>query len=280
MIGDYLLAEALERMPERDTEFLLRTSVTPRICGSLADAITGADDSAALLEGLLRTNGFVLALDDHDEWFRYHPLFGELLRARLRHRDRALERECHRRAALWHATRGLAEPALRHAASSGDDALAAELVIAHWLELFAQRERRLHKHLNRLSPELVAASAALSAIAACVHFSDGDAIRGRACLETARRNPADACGTEALAMARLLAAACDGDFEAAREAAVDVEDTRDDVPITALKNLALGTAALWSFDFAAADRHLLDAASTRAAAAPSRSSRTRSDTSH
>ena len=82
VVGDYLLAEVLDRQPARLRAFLLRTSLVERICGSLADALTGEGHGADTLATLERTNGFVLGVDGHREWFRYHRLFARLLRTR------------------------------------------------------------------------------------------------------------------------------------------------------------------------------------------------------
>ena len=64
-------------------DFLLRTSVLGRFTPELCDAVLGAQDSAAVLAELARSNMFLVALDAHGEWYRYHHLFGELLQLEL-----------------------------------------------------------------------------------------------------------------------------------------------------------------------------------------------------
>ncbi|HES76243.1 MAG TPA: LuxR family transcriptional regulator, partial [bacterium] len=100
-ILDYLLEEVLRRQPEAVQDFMLRTSVLERMCGPLCDAILGmgarelgskGDISSPLppvpvsqttLEYLERANLFIVPLDNKHQWYRYHHLFGELLRHRL-----------------------------------------------------------------------------------------------------------------------------------------------------------------------------------------------------
>ena len=53
------------------------------MCGGLCDAVLQTTRSAHTLETLERTNGFVVPLDRRGEWYRYHHLFGELLRNEL-----------------------------------------------------------------------------------------------------------------------------------------------------------------------------------------------------
>ena len=82
-IGDYLASEVLDRVAPQERRFLLQTSILDRMSGALCDAVIGADGSAAQLADLDRRNLFVVALDSRRRWYRYHPLFGELLRSRL-----------------------------------------------------------------------------------------------------------------------------------------------------------------------------------------------------
>ena len=91
LVSDYLQSELLAHMSEEDVRFLTRTAVLERMSGPLCDAVLEADGSAAILESRARGNLFLVPLDAHGEWYRYHHLFGELLRAELV-RDRAGDR--------------------------------------------------------------------------------------------------------------------------------------------------------------------------------------------
>ncbi len=134
-IADYLTGEVLAGLPAPTRELLLRTSIVGRVCGSLADALTGGSGGALALEQLERTGAFVLPLDRHRTWFRYHGLFAELLRARLRLERPGLEPELHARAAEWLAGAGLGREAIPHALAAGGVRSAASLVADHWLDL-------------------------------------------------------------------------------------------------------------------------------------------------
>ena len=115
VIADYLVAEVLDRQPPRLRAFLLRTALVDRVCGSLADALTGESNGADTLATLERTNGFVLGVDGHREWFRYHRLFAKLLRTRAERELAAKLPDLHARAARWYAARGASVDALGHA---------------------------------------------------------------------------------------------------------------------------------------------------------------------
>ena len=93
----------------------------PELSAELCDYVLERDDSAALLDRVVRANLFVVALDEDGLWWRYHALFAEYLRLRLGDRAAAL----HRRAARWFERHGLHEDAVDHAAACGDVELIA-----------------------------------------------------------------------------------------------------------------------------------------------------------
>ncbi len=82
-VSEYFRFELLSRLPPAEARFLQYTSVLERMCGGLCDAVLETTRSASTLETLARTNGFVVPLDRRGEWYRYHHLFGELLRDEL-----------------------------------------------------------------------------------------------------------------------------------------------------------------------------------------------------
>ena len=92
-ILDYVVEEVLAGLPRESQEFLLRTSILERLCGPLCEAVAGGGDGQARLEELERANLLIIPLDDERRWYRYHALFAEILRARLRtlHPDEVAE---------------------------------------------------------------------------------------------------------------------------------------------------------------------------------------------
>ena len=210
-VADYLTGEVLTGLPAAMRELLLRTSIADRVCGGLADALTGASGGAMMLEELERTGMFVVPLDRHREWFRYHGLFGELLLARLRVERPGLEPELHARAAEWLAAAGLGREAIPHALAATGPRGASALLSEHWLELL----------LDGQDPEAVIAAAgrpgsderlAVAAASACL--TRGDRAGAEARLRTVGDDHAGAGRLAALLRARAL-----GDLPGAREAA-------------------------------------------------------------
>jgi LuxR family maltose regulon positive regulatory protein len=125
---DFLAEEVLERQPEWVREFLLSTSILDALTGPLCDALTGRSDGQEMLERLERDNLFVVALDEERRWFRYHPLFAESLRARLRRESPERMFELHLNASSWNEQNGGVSSAIEHALSAGDHERAARLM--------------------------------------------------------------------------------------------------------------------------------------------------------
>ena len=127
-IVDYLVEEVLQRQSEDVRTFLLRTSVLAGLTGPLCEAVTGQAGGRATLETLDRGNLFVVPLDDRRQWYRYHHLFGDVLRARLLDEQPEHVPHLHRRASDWYAQHGDIPEAIRHATAGQDHERAADLV--------------------------------------------------------------------------------------------------------------------------------------------------------
>jgi len=193
----YLIEEVLDRQPAPARELLLRTAVLDRVTAPLADALTGGAGGQATLEGLVARHAFVVPLDRRATWFRYHALFGELLRAQLARRGEAAVLEQHRRAARWLAYAGLPEEALPHAARAGDWDLLSGVLVEHWLRLRETGAGEVLDHaLAAMPPEAVAARPQVALVAAARSFDHGDDGRAEELLGAA------ACGRDRLAAAR------------------------------------------------------------------------------
>ena len=132
-VVDYLAAEVLHEQGELELDFLLHTSVLGRFCAPLCDAITCAHDSRAKLDRIERANYFLIPLDPGHEWYRYHHLFGELLRHELERREPGRATDLHRLAGRWFLDAGMVSEAIGHLTAAGELDAASELIDDHWL---------------------------------------------------------------------------------------------------------------------------------------------------
>lgn len=127
-IADFLTDEVFAQQPEDIKDFLLQTSILDRLSVPLCEAVTGQAQVASSLERLRKENLFLVPLDHHREWYRYHALFRDLLRKRLYQSRGSMIPELHRKASHWYETEGLLAPAIEHALAGKYYEKAAELI--------------------------------------------------------------------------------------------------------------------------------------------------------
>ena len=236
LIG-YLVDEVLDVQPPEIREVLLSTSILEHVSADAAVDLTGNEQAAGILMALVRTNAFVQPIGSG--WYRYHSLFAEMLRLRLRHEYPDRVAAMHRRAARWYERNGLLTDAVRHASRAGDWPLAAAMVIDQLAidQILEPRDGQcladefatmpLGQAWTGPQPHLVSASIALSAgqhesCAAALDAAD----------DLLERFPADqeaACRLAA-AVIRLTSALRTGDLVAAAAAAHRAELMLSRVP--------------------------------------------------
>ncbi len=136
-ILDYLVEEVLARQPQPVQDFLLQTSILDRLTGPLCDAVTGGGGGSGTLADLERANLFLVPLDDNRQWYRYHHLFADVLRARLLFERPETIPLLHGRASRWYEHGQLLPEAVGHALAAPDYGRAA-----HLMELAAAEIRR------------------------------------------------------------------------------------------------------------------------------------------
>jgi LuxR family transcriptional regulator, maltose regulon positive regulatory protein len=151
-VAEYLIAEMLGRQPDDVQQLLLRTSILDRVNGELADLLADRPGSVRILLSLEDANAFVVSLDPERTWFRYHHLFGDLLRLELRRRLPEEVPALHRRAAEWFVEHGQVADAIRHIQAAGDWPDAARLLADHSFSLTMDGQTQTVRALLRAFP--------------------------------------------------------------------------------------------------------------------------------
>ncbi len=123
----YLVEEVLSTVPPEVRDLLLSTSILERVNAEAASELTGSEQAGRILASVARANAFVQPIGCG--WYRYHTLFAEVLRLKLRREYPDRVAVLHRRAARWYERNGPLTDAVRHAAQAGDWQLAASLVV-------------------------------------------------------------------------------------------------------------------------------------------------------
>ena len=271
-VAEFLLAEVLDRQSEEVRRLLLRTSVLDRVCGPLADVLTGGSGGERILQDLERVGAFVVSLDGSRWWFRYHQLFADLLQLELRRAEPDDVPLLRRLAAQWLAGHGYPVEAVRQALAAEDWEMAARLLSDHWLDLFlGGRNATLVELLARFPRQVVAGSPELTAVQVASDLTRGsleDAGRHLAMASEALSSvPADRRGRVQvmLSLLRLFLARRRMDFPVVAEEAQRLlapMTTVDGVPLGLGEDLrasaltSLGIAEMWALQFEDAERHL------------------------
>ncbi|MGJ7513603.1 LuxR C-terminal-related transcriptional regulator [Pseudomonas baetica] len=128
LIRDYLLEEVIDCLPAEVQAFLYDTAPQERFCSELCDAVRDAHDSAEILRFLAAHQVFLVPLDEHGHWYRYHHLFSDLLRSRPVAQSMVPAASLHLRACRWFNAQGLLDEAVEQALRAGHLDVAANLV--------------------------------------------------------------------------------------------------------------------------------------------------------
>jgi LuxR family transcriptional regulator, maltose regulon positive regulatory protein len=263
-VAGYLRAEVLGGLSERAAELLVRTSMLDRVCGPLADLLTGDIGGERILQELAECDVFVVPLDRQRTWFRYHRLLTDLLRLELRQNQPERLADLQRTAATWYAGHGYPIEAVRQAQDAQDWKLSARVLSDHFLELILDgHAAAVHELLGRFpagvlaaDTELVLLQAAADSLRGSVEQGAGSAAQADrvAALPEQRRAGIQTC----LAVMRMSLAQRRGDGPAtAAEAERLLDSPEAALPgLRALALITLGAAELWDMDADAAERHL------------------------
>lgn len=178
-VGEYLVDEVLRRLPESQRQLMIETSFLDEVTGPIADAITGMTGCGEILAELARTNSFVIPLDPAQSRYRYHQLFGEILRYMLQRREGHAESRLKERAASWFEASGDLSSAAYWAAQAGDGyRIASVLARGGLVHAFVRRQDLPGPALRELIPQGDAAVVVIGRAAAEAVCADPDSAAG------------------------------------------------------------------------------------------------------
>jgi LuxR family maltose regulon positive regulatory protein len=275
-ILDYLFEEVLKRQSPEGQAFLLKTSILDSFCGPLCDALLAGTalgpfpDAQAALEYLERNNLFIVPLDEDRRWYRYHHLFADLLRNRLRQADPAGEAELHARASRWYEQAGLPYPAVDHALRASDYARVARLLDGSAEAILNRGEYNwLLQTIRKLPTEQAQVHPELSIVEATILASTGYPREAEEALRSFEEHSPAVPGSPLgdglagrLATVRALVAIFQGDTAGSRryaELALEKLPRGSESPWRAHLLIALSHLNVASGDLEAARRHLVEA---------------------
>ena len=259
-VEEFLAEEVLGRQPGQVRQFLMRTSILGRFCAPLCDAVTGSANAAEIIDILERENLFVVPLDDTRQWFRYHHLFAEMLRAELSRAEPEIVPALHERAGAWHRRSGSTDEAISHAYSAGDVPGVIDLMARHWYAYVNSGQvATVRRWLSLLGDDVVSAEPLAAHCAAWAAALSGDQESLRRWLPLVEVGEYEGALPDGIRSLRSSAALLQGTFgfegigpmRAAAAAAVALE-TIPASPWHALARVSYASALFLSGDFDAA----------------------------
>jgi LuxR family maltose regulon positive regulatory protein len=193
VVADYLRDELLSGQAASVRDFLLRTSVADRLNGELADCLTAAPGGAGILDRLYRESLLTDRVPGRAGWYRYHPLWRDMLMTELR---RELPQDLPvmlGRAARWHAQHGQTLAAVRYAVQAEDWTGATQaLADGGLVPVLLGGAAELESVLGRFPPELRTSDPVVTASLAAARLCLADADSCTMYAERAQRSLADA----------------------------------------------------------------------------------------
>src|SRR5262249_19334156 len=188
-VVDYLAAEVMRQQPDHIRDFLEKTAILNRLTATLCDAVTGQTNSEAILAHLEHANLFLISLDEQRQWYRFHHLFADFLRAAL---PRGEQQALHRKACQWYEAHHFTAEAIHHALAAEDFETAAELIARYNDEELKPRGlTTLLGWLNALPEDVVVGNSLLTARKGHILYLRGEAEKAENYAAIVRATPLD-----------------------------------------------------------------------------------------
>jgi LuxR family maltose regulon positive regulatory protein len=119
-MADYLFDEVFSQQPSAIQDFLLATSLLDKFCPALSNHLCQLENSFQLIKQIEADNLFIIALDNHRSWYRYHDLFRQFLRLQVQNLAQSQQLTLHSRARDWLEQAGYYQLAFEHSLTIQD----------------------------------------------------------------------------------------------------------------------------------------------------------------
>ena len=204
LVAEYLSEEVIAMLSDEDRNGALELSILDRMCVPLVAEVSSAPALLALLARLQRDSRFLIPLDDHQEWFRFHHLFRDLLRARARSENPGAENRILTDAAEWHLRRGDSATAIEYFLRASRWERAAQAILAHGSSVFERGEMaQLMDWIRRMPQSFRVDRVDLLLLHGILAGMDGRAAESENMLRTAADHPRATLGQSACALSFL-----------------------------------------------------------------------------
>ncbi|WP_245954621.1 LuxR C-terminal-related transcriptional regulator [Fontibacillus phaseoli] len=182
-LADYLFHEVMAGLDQELQQFLLRTSILKRLNGNICRIVTGQEDSGIKLELIKEKGLFLIPMDVHREWYRYHHLFADYLVTALQQQMPDQWRDLHIRASTAYAQEGWMEEAIDYALLGERYELASDLLDRHVGDVIGQGDFGTLLGWFKQLPDSYELPFRLLLLQAFVHSATSDFMKAKALLD-------------------------------------------------------------------------------------------------
>jgi LuxR family maltose regulon positive regulatory protein len=204
LVADYLSEEVLQAQTPERRLFLLQSSVLDEMTADLLNHLTGEPNAQLVLEELERESMFLIPLDGHREKFRFHHLFRDLLRYRLRAENPGSEEVLLARAASWHLDRGEVAAAVDYLLRAREWDRALQIIVSGGSQAFEQGTvKTVVRWIDQVPLEARAGRHDVSLLLGALKVADGDVAAADDVLRRVATHPTSTGGERVVARALL-----------------------------------------------------------------------------
>lgn len=157
-VADFLADDVLAHQSEQTREFLLRTSILRYLEPALCEALVPGCNALDTLAALENQNIFLSAIPNQQLAYRYHSLFSNFLRSRLRASKPGDIDQLHLVAAQWYEANGRFVPAIDHAIEGAYYDYALSMLSAKAQSFLEEGRMRLMAKWFRAMPDKLLAN--------------------------------------------------------------------------------------------------------------------------
>lgn len=118
-----LAEELIHKQPSKIQHCILSAALLDEFCAELIESVCSGNDASfgskklgkQVIDLLLQSDMFIISLDDHNQWFRFHHLFQDILNSILHKTlDKATIQQVHEKAANWFECENKHQEAIDH----------------------------------------------------------------------------------------------------------------------------------------------------------------------
>lgn len=143
-ISDYLLDEVFCGQSEELKQFLMLTALAPRFCAGLSNAVSERSDGQSIITQLESSDLFLVALDNHRTWYRYHDLFRRFLLQQVEQWHESSRLQACQRALTWLEENGYYDDAVELCVQQGAWQQAVRLLNSDWMQSVEYQQKQQH----------------------------------------------------------------------------------------------------------------------------------------